>query len=169
MIVGIWNIWRIFIPDLFLGFRLWFLLFYQLACNCMQRLLALLVKIPRLLCLLSPLGLFTSEFFVSLSVVGVVGLIGLCVVWGVSRAFDGPRGVIGVALSFDLGKEVSLVADEERMLKDLVLRATGLRLVEVVHVQLSNEWRKVVVLKVLRQDLLWEGYLVLYHEAVTLC
>lgn len=54
------------------------------------------------------------------------------------------------------------------MLEDLIVGPASFRLVEVVHVELSDERREVVVLEVLRQDLLAEGVRILYCEAVTI-
>ena len=42
---------------------------------------------------------------------------------------------------------------KKRMLKDLIGSALSFRLVEVIHVKLTDEGGEVVVLEVLRQDL----------------
>lgn len=54
------------------------------------------------------------------------------------------------------------------MFEDLIVCSARFSLVEVVHVELADERREVVVLEVLRQDLLAEGVRVLDCEAVTI-
>lgn len=74
--------------------------------------------------------------------------------------------VTGVALSLYLRQQILLTLQEVRVLEDLLATSFYLRLVEVIHVELPDERRKVVVLEVLGQDLVAELLGLLDDEAV---
>ena len=61
-----------------------------------------------------------------------------------------------IALPFYLREQMAFTSQEKRVLEDLVVAALSLGLVEVVHIQLANEGREVVVLEVLWKDFLAE-------------
>ena len=60
-----------------------------------------------------------------------------------------------------------MVLNEERVLKAMLLVAS-LIFVEVVHVQLTDKGRKVIMFKILGQDNLGQLTLLLHDEVVTL-
>ena len=64
--------------------------------------------------------------------------------------------MVGVTLPLYLREEIPLTHEEEGVLEHLVGGALPLGLVEVIHVELADERREVVMLEVLRQDLLPE-------------
>lgn len=70
-------------------------------------------------------------------------------------------------LALDVLEEVLLAAEEKTVLEALVVGAIPC-LVEVVHVELADEARKVIMLEVLRQDLVGELVHLLYYETVSL-
>lgn len=73
-----------------------------------------------------------------------------------------------MALPLDLRQQVPLALEEKRVLEDLLVAASDLRFMEVIHVQLPDERREVVVLEVLGQNLLAEQVDLLDDEAVLL-
>lgn len=68
-----------------------------------------------------------------------------------------------VTFSLDLPKQITFIFEEKWMLENLIVRTFFLKLVEVVHVQLADEWWEVVVFEVLWQYLvgkqIWSSYL----------
>lgn len=87
---------------------------------------------------------------------------------GVGRCSFTSERMIGIRLSLDVGQQMLLVLLEERVLEGLIVRSFLLSLVEVIHVQLADERREVVVLEVLRQDLFGKRDRVPYGESVTI-
>lgn len=59
-----------------------------------------------------------------------------------------------VTFPFDLSQQVPLAHQEEGVLENLIRGALSLGLVKIVHVELPDEGRKVVMFEVLRQNLL---------------
>jgi hypothetical protein len=76
---------------------------------------------------------------------GVVLLRGVLLLW-----------VVGIALSLDLRQQIPLVSDEKWVLKNLISAAFFLEFVKIVHVELANEGREVIVLEILWQNLVTE-------------
>ena len=72
-----------------------------------------------------------------------------------------------VALALDLVQQVSPVFQKEGMFENLDVHVLDLNFVEVVHVQLANERRKVVVFEELRQDGVAELVLINDFEPIT--
>ena len=80
----------------------------------------------------------------------------------------GSQRVARVALSLDLRQKIFPDLHKVRVLEYLLVAALDFGLVEVVHVELADEGREVVMLEVLWQDLVAELLGLLDHEAVTL-
>ena len=74
--------------------------------------------------------------------------------------------MIWIALSLYLRKQISFVFQKERMLEHLVITALFLELVKIIHIQLSNEGRKVVMFEILWQNLIAEQIWLFYLKAV---
>lgn len=74
--------------------------------------------------------------------------------------------VVGVALSLNLGQKVLLVLDEEGVSEDLPVRLLDLELMEVIHVKLPDEGRKVAVFPVLGQDIVAQKILIFNLEPI---
>ena len=74
-------------------------------------------------------------------------------------------GMGRIALALDVDQDVALALDEEGVLEDLVVGQLGLALVEVVHVQLPDERRKVTVFEVLWKNTLAKRILAFDLEA----
>ena len=79
--------------------------------------------------------------------------------------------VARIALPFYLRKQMAFASQEKRMLEDLVVAALPFRLMKIVHVQLPDKWRKIVVLEVLRENFFAEKIRVFNYEAfaIRLC
>lgn len=83
------------------------------------------------------------------------------------RLLEGAQGMTGVALALDLWQEVLFALQKVWVFENLLVASFDFGLVKVVHVKLADEGGKVVVLKVLRQDLIAELLRLLDHEAIT--
>ena len=62
---------------------------------------------------------------------------------------------------------MALVTQEKGVLKDLYIVLLDLELVEIIHVELSDEGRKVVVFEVLGQDVIAKGLLLNDLESIS--
>ena len=67
-----------------------------------------------------------------------------------------PERMIGVTFPLDLRQQVLLALKKVWMLKNLLMTAFYLGFMEIVHIQLPDEWWKIVVLKVLGKDVVAE-------------
>lgn len=76
--------------------------------------------------------------------------------------------VARVALSLNLWQQLPLVLEEKWVLEHLVAGPLPLRFMKVIHIQLTDEGREVIVLKVLGQYLVAELVWLLYHESIAI-
>jgi len=76
--------------------------------------------------------------------------------------------VARVALSLDLWEHLPLVFQEKWVLEHLVICSFPLRFMKVIHVQLTDKRREVVMLEILGQDLVAELIWLLNHKSITL-
>ena len=73
--------------------------------------------------------------------------------------------MVRIAFTLDMVQHLLLVFLEVCVLENWVRAALKLRFVEVVHVELSDERREVVMLEIFGQYLILELGLIAYHES----